>query len=207
MLRRAVAEVNLAAIERNARTLLARLSPGTRLCAVVKADGYGHGAVPAARAALRGGASALAVATAAEASELRAAGLEAPVLVLGAVSQDELPEALAAGAELVAWDERFVALLRRRSPVGARCASTSSSTAASVASGRGRPKRRSRWRAPSSGGAGAEIAGAMTHFATADDDLEFSSTSCGFRPARRSAACRARHRWSSMPPTAPARSG
>ena len=66
------------------------------LCAVVKADGYGHGAVPAARAALAGGAAWLAVATADEAAELRAAGIEAPVLVMGALSDEELPVALAA---------------------------------------------------------------------------------------------------------------
>ncbi len=71
---RALARVNLAAIERNAATLRQRLSPAAReLCAVVKADGYGHGAVPAARAALAGGAAWLAVATAGEAAELRAA--------------------------------------------------------------------------------------------------------------------------------------
>ncbi|MGA7703572.1 MAG: alanine racemase, partial [Solirubrobacteraceae bacterium] len=55
--RRAVARVNLAAIERNCVRLRAELEDGCRLCAVVKADGYGHGAVPGAVAALAGGAS------------------------------------------------------------------------------------------------------------------------------------------------------
>ena len=54
---RAVARVNLAAIERNVARLLAATGPATALCAVVKADGYGHGAVRVARAALAGGAS------------------------------------------------------------------------------------------------------------------------------------------------------
>ena len=79
------------------------------MCAVVKADGYGHGAVPVARAALASGASVLAVATAVEAGELRRAGIGAPILVLGALSSTELAQALAARAELVAWDPRFVA--------------------------------------------------------------------------------------------------
>ena len=55
----------------------------------VNADGYGHGAVGVARAALEGGATSLGVATLAEAVELRQAGLEAPVLVLGNLSQVE----------------------------------------------------------------------------------------------------------------------
>jgi len=97
---RAVAEVNLAAIERNATRLKERIGQATQLCAVVKADGYGHGAEQAARAALRGGATTLAVATALEAGELRRAGLDAPILILGAVSDDELPVAVGAHAEL-----------------------------------------------------------------------------------------------------------
>ena len=81
---------------------------------MVKADGYGHGAVAAARAALRGGASWLAVATAAEAAELREAGLAGPILVMGALSPEELEIALAAGADVVAWHEAFVAALAGR---------------------------------------------------------------------------------------------
>src|SRR2546421_135522 len=100
---RALARVNLAAIERNAMRLRSELDRGTGLCAVVKGDGYGHGALPAARAALAGGARQLAVATTAEAAELRAAGVEAPLLVMGAISDEELPEALTANAEVVAW--------------------------------------------------------------------------------------------------------
>ncbi|HEY2438586.1 MAG TPA: alanine racemase, partial [Solirubrobacteraceae bacterium] len=49
---RALARVNVAAIERNAALLRSRLAPGTQLCAVVKADASGHGAVPVAHAAL-----------------------------------------------------------------------------------------------------------------------------------------------------------
>jgi alanine racemase len=108
---RALARVNLAAIERNVARLRRGLSDGTRLCAVVKGDGYGHGAVPVAHAALGGGAACLAVATVDEAAELRAAGIDASILVLGAISTDELPVALAARAEVVAWSEPFVRAL------------------------------------------------------------------------------------------------
>ena len=104
---RAQARVDLGAIERNAARLAAVAAPAA-LCAVVKGDGYGHGMVPAARAARAGGARWLAVATADEARGLRAAGIEGPVLVMGALSPQELEVALAAGADVVAWRERFV---------------------------------------------------------------------------------------------------
>ena len=62
---RALARVNVAAIERNVARLRGELAGDAQLCAVVKADGYGHGATAAARAALAGGATWLAVAAAA----------------------------------------------------------------------------------------------------------------------------------------------
>jgi alanine racemase len=105
---RAQARVNVAAIERNCARLCRELHSGTVLCAVVKADGYGHGAVPSALAALAGGASWLAVAGAAEARELRDAGIRAPVLVMGALSPSELAEALDADADVVVWREEYL---------------------------------------------------------------------------------------------------
>ena len=107
---RALARVDLAAIERNA-ALLARAAAPAALCAVVKADGYGHGAVPAARAAQAGGARWLAVATAAEAAELRGAGIGGPLLVMGALSPEELTVALRARADVVVWRQATVAEL------------------------------------------------------------------------------------------------
>jgi alanine racemase len=106
---RAVAKVNLAALERNCARLAAMT---TALCAVVKANAYGHGAVECARAALAGGAVWLAVAAADEACELRAAGIAAPILVMGALSREELERALAADADVVAWHEDFVSWAR-----------------------------------------------------------------------------------------------
>ena len=81
---RARARINLAAIERNVAQLRSGLAGGCELCAVVKANASGHGAVPVARAALAAGATRLAVATALEAAELRDAGLTAPILIMGA---------------------------------------------------------------------------------------------------------------------------
>ena len=80
---RAWVEVDAEAIRRNASSLSRFLAPGCALMAVVKADGYGHGAVPVAQAAMGGGASCFGVATLAEGVQLRRAGITAPVLVLG----------------------------------------------------------------------------------------------------------------------------
>jgi alanine racemase len=79
--RPAWADVDLGAVAANVRLLVERAAPAL-LCAVVKADGYGHGAVAVARAALDAGASCLAVAIPAEGTQLRDAGIEAPILVL-----------------------------------------------------------------------------------------------------------------------------
>lgn len=173
---RAVAEVNLAAIERNASRLCERIGQHSRLCAVVKADGYGHGAIPAARAALRGGATVLAVATAAEAGELRRAGFDTTILVLGAISDEELPEAVAAGAELTVWDPGFVERLR---PLAAR-AERPIGVHVKLDTGLGRLGTRDLDQALATVHAAlaaaptVQFAGAMTHFATADGDLEFA---------------------------------
>jgi alanine racemase len=79
--RPAWADIDLEAVRHNARLLADLVAPAT-LCAVVKADGYGHGDVPVARAALEGGATWLAVALVEEGVALREAGIEAPVLLL-----------------------------------------------------------------------------------------------------------------------------
>jgi alanine racemase len=163
---RAVARIDAGAIERNC----ARLAALAPLCAVVKADGYGHGAVTAARAAQRGGATRLAVATAAEAAELRAAGIGGPILVMGALSGDELGVAAAASAEVVAWDEAFVAeAARRGGGLGVHV---------KLDTGMGRlgtrdPAQATRVAEAVARVGGLELAGLMTHFATADDDPEF----------------------------------
>jgi len=164
--RRALARVNLAAIGRNCARMLTELEPGCELCAVVKADGYGHGATASARAALDGGASWLAVAGAREAVELRRAGFEnVRLLVMGALSPVELREALQAGAEVVVWREQDVRAVA--SAGGGR-------VHVKLDSGMGRlgtrdPEQASRVVATAVDTPGVDLAGVMTHFATADD--------------------------------------
>lgn len=95
----AQALVDLKAIEDNVATLRERMAPSA-VMAVVKAGGYGHGAVPAARAALRGGAQWLGVVHVAEALELRAAGIGGPLLCLMAIGSDAHGAAIEAGVDL-----------------------------------------------------------------------------------------------------------
>jgi alanine racemase len=162
---RALARVNLAAIERNVARLRRELAPATGLCAVVKADGYGHGAVPAARAALAGGARCVAVAAAGEAAALRAAGIGAPILVMGALSPPELDAALGAQADVVAWDEDFVRAVAARGGGGVHV---------KLDSGMGRlgtrdARQATRVAEAAAATEGVVLTGAMTHFATADE--------------------------------------
>jgi len=79
-------EVNLAALKRNIQKLVARYSDYTHHFAVVKADCYGHGAIPCTRAALEAGCDYLCVATLDEALELRAEFTDTPILCLGIIS-------------------------------------------------------------------------------------------------------------------------
>ena len=97
---RTEARIDLNAIQHNVRTL--RAGTAAELMAVVKADGYGHGLLPSARAALAGGASWLGVAYCEEALALRAAGITVPVLAWLVVPGEDLSTAVAAGIDLSA---------------------------------------------------------------------------------------------------------
>ena len=161
---RARARIDLGAIERNCRRL-GEAAGDAALCAVVKGDGYGHGSVPSARAALAGGATWIAVATANEAATLREAGIEARLLVLGALAPDELDVALQADADVVAWTHELVRAIAARG--GGR-------VHVKLDTGMGRLGTRD----PAEATAVLEAveaepsltaAGLMTHFATADD--------------------------------------
>jgi len=182
---RAVAEVDLEAIRHNVRRLMRDLPVGAAHCAVVKANGYGHGAVPVARAALEAGAMWLGVATVPEAEELRAEGLTAPILVFGPLTGAGLARAAAAGAEVVAWSEAFLAEACR---LGVR-------VHVKYDTGMGRLG------VPlyevvalcGQAAAGGVLSGMMSHFATADEvDTEFYDLQLG-RFAKATAELKAVH--------------
>ncbi len=167
---RALARVSVGAVERNCAHLRSLLTGGAGLCAVVKADGYGHGAVECARAAQRGGATWLAVATAGEAALLRAAGLSGRLLVMGSLTRAEVATALAADADIVVWEPEFARALAERvgdSGVPAR-------VHVKLDSGMGRLGAIDPDRARAAADIAAsderlQLVGLMTHFATADE--------------------------------------
>jgi alanine racemase len=164
--RRAEARIDLGSLGRNLHSVRARLSPlasgGPRplLCAVVKADAYGHGAAVAARAFRAAGADWLAVATAVEAAVLRQAGLvDIPILVLGALTGEELKIALAAKADVVAWTDDFVAALPADARVHVKLDTGMRRFGARTTVGADRIVELT----------GDRLIGVMTHFATADE--------------------------------------
>ena len=112
------ATVDLAAVRHNV-ALLAAAAPRSAVMAVVKAEGYGHGAVPVARAALDAGAGWLGVCTVGEALELRTAGITAPVLCWLHLPDDDFAPAVAAGVDLsVASRAHLAAVLDDARSVG-----------------------------------------------------------------------------------------
>jgi alanine racemase len=167
---RAVARIDLGAVERNCAHLKSLLGGGARLCAVVKADAYGHGDVWCARAALDGGADWLAVATAPEAEELRRHGIRAHILVMGALTREDARIALGSAADVVAWREDLVALLEEI----ARADDVRARVHVKLDTGMGRLGTKDVGEARAVVAAveasdRLELAGAMTHFATADE--------------------------------------
>jgi alanine racemase len=168
--RRALARVDLGAIERNCARLLAEARGGATLCAVVKADGYGHGATECAVAALAGGASMLAVAAAEEARELRESFADTPILVMGALAGDEIDVALRARAEVTAWRREHLRDLGER----AVAAGVRPRVHVKHDSGMGRlgerdPEAVAALVRACAGDERLELAGLWTHFATADE--------------------------------------
>ena len=106
------AEIDLAAVRHNAG-LLRRLAAPALLCAVVKADAYGHGTVPVAAAALEGGATWLAVALVEEGIALRDAGIDAPVLVLSEPTPDAMAAVVGRGLTATVYTPAGVAAAAR----------------------------------------------------------------------------------------------
>lgn len=81
---------------------------GTALCVAVKADAYGHGAVTVAQVLARAGVEAFSVATVAEGLQLRQAGIDRPIFLLGSLQEDEILEAVDADLDLFIWSKETV---------------------------------------------------------------------------------------------------
>src|SRR5512133_183066 len=146
--------IDLGAVRRNVRRLRSVLDR-TELWAVVKADGYGHGAADVAGAALGEGVRALCVATVAEALELRPEFPGVRILVMGPTGGREIARAREADLDLAVWDEAI--------PDGVR-------VHLKLDTGMGR------WGLSELPAPPAEVVGLMSHLATADSDKEFART-------------------------------
>ena len=169
--------VDLSAIRDNVRAMRGQVPAQTLLLAVVKADAYGHGAAQVSRAALQAGAAWLAVARAEEGAQLRDAGINAPILVLGALTEAEAP--VIAENRLTATvcaPEHVRALQQAASRAGAPV-----SCHLKLDTGMGRigvrtpAEARAVLDAAADCGSAVRLTGAYTHFADADgDDLSFT---------------------------------
>jgi alanine racemase len=167
---RAVARIDFDAIRVNCARLKSELGDGAELCAVVKADGYGHGADGCANAALAGGATRLAVATAVEAEQVGRRLQHIPLLTMGALTPGEVDIVLSAGSEVAVWREGFRALLADR----ARAQGRPARVHVKYDSGMGRlgnpdPGEVLALARACDADPSLELAGVWTHFATADE--------------------------------------
>ncbi len=107
------AEIDLCALERNLARVRAGQPPQTDVMLVVKADAYGHGAVPVSWHLLQHGVTCLGVGDSSEALELRAAGITAPIVVLGAVVAGELEDVVRGNIAVTVHSGDRVRTLRR----------------------------------------------------------------------------------------------
>jgi alanine racemase len=167
---RAVARIDFEAIRANCTRLKAELGDGAELCAVVKADGYGHGADGCANAALAGGATRLAVATAVEAEQIGRRLQHIPLLTMGALTAEDVDIVLSAGSEVAVWHEDFRRLLADR----ARAQGRPARVHIKYDSGMGRlgnpdPEAVLALARACDTDPSLQLAGVWTHFATADE--------------------------------------
>jgi alanine racemase len=171
---RASARIDYDAVRANCARLKTELGEA-ELCAVVKADGYGHGADACTNAALAGGATRIAVATAGEAEEIGRRFQHVPLLTMGALTVEEVDAVISAGSELALWREDFRRLVAER----ARAHGHRARVHVKYDSGMGRLGNRDAAEVLQLARACAadpdlELAGVWTHFATADElDSEF----------------------------------
>ena len=157
-------------IRDNMRMIREAVDPKARVMAVVKADGYGHGAAETSRAALEGGAEMLAVATADEGRQLREAGISAPILVLGAVTVSEAKTGVDFGLIQTVCSEKTVRICETA------CIETGKQAEVhlKIDTGMGRigirtEEERDRVMAALEEAPHVQLTGAFTHFSDADD--------------------------------------
>lgn len=161
-------EIDLSAVAHNCARIVQDTS--TPLMAIVKGDAYGHGAVEVGRAAVAGGASWLGVARCCEARALREAGIQAPILVLGMVTPEEVDEAISQRLTLTLHDPETLALFSAR----ARAAHRTLGVHLKVETGLGRvgvfPEEVPAFARKATAGGSLVLDGMYSHLAVADED-------------------------------------
>ncbi|MFN2568096.1 MAG: alanine racemase [Candidatus Dormibacteria bacterium] len=162
------AEVDVAALRDNVAALCRHVAPAVRVMAMIKANGYGHGALLAARAALEGGAAWLGVSSAEEALQIRAGGIDAPLLVVGWTHPGSHQALIAAGVDLTVFDGDSIARLSRAARQGGRTARAHVKIDTGMGRLGARPEQMAGLAAALAEARGVEVAGVFTHFADAD---------------------------------------
>ena len=165
---RSEARIDLQAIRDNVRALADRAAGGAAVMAVVKADGYGHGLLPSARAVLAGGAAWLGVAFLEEALALRAAGIDAPVLAWLTAPGEDLAPAVAGDVDLGVYDEAELAGVQAAAAATGRAARVHLKVDSGLSRGGTRPERWPDLCAAAARADGVEVVGVWSHFAFAD---------------------------------------
>ena len=171
------AEISMDALTHNYRSLRAMLAPGCRFLGVVKANAYGHGAVPVARRLVELGCEMLAVACLAEAAQLRGAGIDAPILILGQTP----PELAEEVVELGLTQAVFTRSLARALAQAAQARGVRAKVHLKLDTGMSRvgilahdPVRAAEEAAQLCALPGLEWEGVFTHFANADGDEDYT---------------------------------
>jgi len=162
------AEIDMGAIRHNTAAFVDLVGPA-KVCAIVKADGYGHGDAPVAAAALDAGASRVGVALAEEGVRLREAGIEAPILLLSEPDANSIPDLIEWGLTPTVYSVEFIEKLGSeapRTPVHAKVDTGMHRVGASP--------RVLHDLVTGVADAGLELEGIWTHFGVADADPEFT---------------------------------
>ncbi|MBQ3339277.1 MAG: alanine racemase [Atopobiaceae bacterium] len=169
-------EIDLAALRRNTHTFKSLLARGVKLMAVVKADAYGHGAIPCAKTMLSSGADQLAVSTVDEGVELREGGIDAPILILSEPPIDSVDVLIAYDLMPSVFTSDFALVY------GESAAAAGKVGRYHLAIDTGMTRTGIRWdevcdlRAFLDFHRGLECAGTFTHFATADEVSDWDFT-------------------------------
>lgn len=165
-------EIDLDSIRHNVGIMRSRLQEGVQFLAVVKADAYGHGAVPVARAALEAGADMLAVAIPEEGIALRMEGIDAPILVLGGIEPAACEAVCLYDLTQVVFTEEMVRLLAEAGQKTGKAAKVHIGLDSGMCRiGVSRPEDAAALARLIDALEGIELTGCFTHMATADEDL------------------------------------